>query len=164
MKYKYTVQTFLSDLPQDFIFCTADESPHITHVGFTTELNPQKITRILRKFCEKQCSIKTKIFAKKFFGPGGHIPVYCLELTRKFAKFHNDLVDLLEKSDTIFNRPEILRHGFKPHITDKNLAKEALRVGSVILIDRITIKQKEFSENPDTRKIIATIKFGSQNE
>jgi hypothetical protein len=87
----------------------------------------------------------------------GDIKVTVLEESKEFRKMLNNVQQALINNGALFNEPEYLGDGFKPHVTFQRNAK--LEVGNNKQITSVSLVDMFPNGNFEQRRIIATLRL-----
>ncbi len=157
MSQKYVVAHFFDDLDNGYNFSAKAWPLHITLLplfvlnGSITELENK-----LGIHCAQLHPVKTSVIGHEMFGPDRNIPVSLMDPTPEVTALHNKLVDII-KGDVIFDHPQFIGLGFRPHVSDTPAGR--LNENEVQSIDSLTLVDMYPQEDIDRREILRTYRF-----
>lgn len=77
-----------------------------------------------------------------------------MERTPELVSFHSELHDMLATAGGVFERPDYVAEGYRPHVTVQR--HRWLRPGDTIDIDAVSIIDMSFDNAQKHRKVLAT--------
>lgn len=132
---KYVIVHFLQTTPDGAHFAAKDWPLHIT-LASNFQIARQEVNLLekLATFAKNHTSVATTAADDAHFGPNQEVLVTTFNVPPQLQKLHEDLIKLLKENNAIFDTPEYLESGFRPHATVQQNAR-ANRGNTVIISD-----------------------------
>lgn len=160
---KYVLATFLQPLPDGAEFTVGHWPLHTTLVAnFALDIEATDLIGKLDALFSDVHPIKTVAIHDEHFGPQGQVHVTRLELTDELAELHNKAVALIRQNGGIFDEPQYLEAGYKPHVTVQ--ADGRINEGEHIALSEVSLVDMFPGQNIRGRKIMQTFTYGSAPE
>lgn len=155
---KYTIVQLLEPMSEGAEYASADWPLHVTLAGiFAVDLMGKHIIARLRAMLASQQPFSVTAGLDAYFGPKKQTHVTLLERSDELIALHANVVTLLRQSGAVFNTPELIETGFRPHATVRPHAR--LHRGSSVRFYALTIIDMFPDGNPYRRKVLKTLSF-----
>lgn len=156
---KYVLVTFLQPITDGAEFTVGHWPLHTTlvpnfAVSLETEQLPGKVARLL----SRHQPLQTIAEDDAYFGPEKQTRVTLLRLTAELSDLHHNLVALLKVSGAVFDEPQYLEKGYRPHAT----VQEDIRLhkGDTIRIEKLSLVDMFPHHDIRGRKVLQTFAIG----
>jgi hypothetical protein len=108
----------LVPLSDDAAFSLADWPLHVTIAPtFTIEIDISEVISLLDSRVTWAGSLSVLAGHDEGFGRAGDIPVTVVAATEPLLELHDHLVDVLGSAGAIFDDPDFVGPGYRPHVT-----------------------------------------------
>jgi len=153
---KYVVARFSKELPDEFEFSMKDWPLHVTLADvFAVDGEWTSLLKDLNLSLKNEKAFFSQTIAKDFFGDDGSTKVILIENTAELRNLHETIISVLEKHGAVFNSPEYVNAGFKPHVTEQ--AESRLEIGDIVEFRSLTLVDMFPNKDPYQRKILGTV-------
>ncbi|WP_157181099.1 2'-5' RNA ligase family protein [Actinopolymorpha alba] len=131
---------------------------HLTLVpNFSIELAQDRLRDLLQRALVRQESISVTAAGDDLFGPRRTVQVTLLQARQELLLLHTSIVAALFDAGAIFDNPEYVNAGYRPHVTVCPWRR--LRSGDEVVVDSLAIVDMEPAEDSSRRKVLSTLKF-----
>jgi hypothetical protein len=155
---KYVLVSFLAPIEDGTEFMVGHWPLHTTLVSnFAVDLASHDIETKLAELFRRVPAFETVALQDDNFGPQGQVPVTLLDLTPEFAALHSAAVRLLQGQGAVFDEPQYLEAGFKPHVTVQTDGR--VQQGDVIRIASVTLVDMFPGDDIQQRKVMRTFEL-----
>jgi 2'-5' RNA ligase len=155
---KYVLVTFLRPLADGTEFMVGHWPLHTTLVAnFAVDLHATELPQKLAQLFANHKPLQTVAIHDDHFGPEGQVHVTRLQLTAELASLHNQAVELIRGNGAVFDEPEYLQNGYKPHVTVQSNGR--VRENDVIHIDEVSLVDMFPRGDIRGRKVMRTFKL-----
>ena len=156
---KYVLVHFLQPTPDGTHFAAKNWPLHITLASnFQIRRKETGLIEKLQQFAAEQKSLSITAGSDAHFGPTGQVLVTTFDMTPELNKFHNDLVQLLRANGAIFDTPEYIESGYRPHATVRSDVR--FNRGDIAMVDSFALVDMFPDEDPDFRRVIQSFTLG----
>lgn len=155
---KYVLVTFLEPIAEGTEFTVGNWPLHTTLVSnFVVDLEDKQLVEKLAQLFTQQKSISTVGMQDTHFGPQGQVHVTLLDLVPELASLHHRTVELLKANDAVFDEPQYLEEGFKPHATVQQNGR--VNEGDLVAITAVSLVDMFPGGDIRGRKVMQTFTF-----
>lgn len=160
---KYTIIQLLEDKNEGYEY-TSDTWPlHVTIVDtFAINWSVNEMIIKLTELLRSHTPVESTAEDDRFFGENGQVHVTLLRRSENLMNLHLDVVKALKDGGLTLNDPQFAYDGFLPHATVQKHAR--LSKGEKVRFAALSIVDMFPNEDAYTRKVLATIKIGSDRE
>ena len=156
---KYCLVQLVAPLSDGFEFVMSEWPLHVTLADvFKVTGEPQEVLGRLGVGVAGLVPFDSTIVGEEWFGPEQTVRVRLLDLTPALRELHETCVTALEEFDVVFNSPQFMRDGFRPHSTVKR--GQELHIGDAVRFDALTLIDMFPDGDPAKRRILGTVPFG----
>ncbi len=156
---KYVLVTFFQPLPDGTEFTVGHWPLHTTLVAnFAVDLEATDLVTKLAALFRNAHPLQTLAIYDDNFGPQGQVPVTRLELTDELARLHKKAVELIRQHGGVFDEPQYLESGYKPHVTVQTNGR--IHQGNLVTINDITLVDMFPNHDIKGRKVMRTFPLG----
>jgi 2'-5' RNA ligase len=137
---RYVVVLPLLPMTAGESFATRDWPLHVTLVQvFQSPATPAQLGSSLASVAASALPLTVIAGQDEGFGPSHTIQVTVMEPTSALDDLHVACVDALDHLDPVYENPEYMGAGYRPHVTVKRHGRvdagDALRLGQIALVD-----------------------------
>ena len=156
---KYCLVQLIAPLPDGAEFSMQDWPLHVTMADvFKIDASPEEVLGGLGAALATVSPFVVTVTGEDWFGPDRSVHVRLLDKTRELERLHEICVATLEPFGVVFNAPQYMRDGFKPHSTVR--ADESLAVGESVWFSQLTLIDMFPDADPAKRRIVGNVAFG----
>lgn len=153
---KYVLVQFLENLPDGYEYSMKDWPLHVTLADvFAIHGDWTSLLKDLTLSLENERAFFSHTKVKDLFGEDGSIKVILIEKTDELQNLHDTIISVLERHKAVFNSPEYVKAGYKPHATEQ--AESKLQIGDVVEFNSLTLVDMFPNNDPYQRKILGTV-------
>lgn len=153
---KYVVVQFSKSLPDGHEYSMKDWPLHVTLADvFAIDGKWTSLFKDLNLILDNESAFFSKATVKDLFGDDRSTKVILIEKTSELQNLHKMIISVLEKHGAVFNSPEYVKEGFKPHVTEQ--AESKLRIGDIVEFSSLTLVDMFPNEDPYQRKVLGTV-------
>jgi 2'-5' RNA ligase len=157
---KYTLAYVIDALPVGYGFSMQEWPLHVTLADvFAVSCQPDELLERLGETLKRCRPMHARVTGEDWFGEKGDVHVMLLD-KGGLQILHEAIVDTLNGCGVVFNNPQFIMDGFKPHSTVKSEAV-SLRIGDDVFVDSISLIDMFPEGDPFRRKIIGSIRLDS---
>lgn len=156
---KYCLVQLITPLSDGFEFVMSEWPLHVTLADiFKITGGPQSVLDRLGAAVAELDAFSSTIVDEDWFGPERTVRVRLLDPTPALRELHEVCVTTLEEFDVVFNSPQFMHEGFRPHSTIKR--DQELRIGESVRFGALTLIDMFPDGDPTKRRIVGTVPFG----
>lgn len=153
---KYVLVQLIAPLPDGFEFSMSDWPLHVTLADvFKIDGAPNAMLARLKSELASLSSFTVAADGDDWFGPDRSVRVRLINKTADLQRLHDACVDVLESFGGVFNSPQYMRGGFRPHSTVHG--DYAVASGDTVHFHAVTLIDMFPAGDHTRRKILATV-------
>lgn len=157
---KYVIIKLLEPKKEGVQFAASDWPLHVTLVPrFVINLEGTGLLEKMATLLRSHKPVEVVAETDELFGEFKNIKVTLLEKTPELTKLHSTIIDLLKSMGAIFDEPNFIEEGFRPHVTVQS--KRRVQPGDLVKIDELSLIDMFPGGDINQRKVLKTIKFQS---
>lgn len=156
---RYVVVAPLTPMSVGDRFITREWPLHVTLLQvFASDATPAQIGRRLATVADAAPSLTVVAGADESFGPSRTIPVTVIEPSAALAALHTACVTAMDELRPVYENPEYMGEGFRPHVTVKRHAR--ITAGEVVELRQIALVDMEPGQPDGGREVLAVRALG----
>lgn len=156
---KYAIIQLFEGVPVGTEFSASNWPLHSTIADtFAIDWDIATMVEKLTSFLNGYAQAVSVVEDDRFLGDGDQVRVALLKKTTSLVKLHYDIVELLAQGGWKPNDPQFSKEGFLPHSTVQS--HNRVNNGDEVLFNSLSIIDFFPGEDPNQRKVLATIKIG----
>lgn len=153
---KWTVASFFGAIPVGFEFPREETPLHATLAGvFAINQTGDDIAAILNEGLDEERAFDIEGEVIESWGEG--LNVTTIKRSDEFDELYRKVQEILLNNSAVFNEPEYLGDGFRPHVTVQKSGR--LGIGSTAVIRNVSLVDMFPNSDGNQRRIHATIKL-----
>ena len=152
---KYTLVYLFDELPDGYEYSMENWPPHISIAEiFAINGAPSDLMNSLSIRLGEQIPVETNAIGEDWFGEDKSVHVTLYDKTNQLENLHETIIDVLNDYGVVFNNPQYIHEGFRPHSTIQGeYNKNTAIINSVTLIDMYP--DRDYRQ----RKVLGTVHF-----
>lgn len=160
---KYTIVQFFDPVSVGYVYSSGTWPLHSTIIDtFAVNWSVNEMIIKLTELLRSHTPVESIAEDDGFFGENGQVHVTLLRRSENLMNLHLDVVKALKDGGLTLNDPQFAYDGFLPHVTVQKHAR--LSKGEKVRFTALSIVDMFPNEDAYTRKVLATIKIGSDRE